>query len=250
LIELLVVVAVIAILAALLLSALGSAKAQGYKTMCRSNLRQWGIALQMYANDNEQAFPDNRDAGILGYVGTNVISFWRSYLLPWAKTSQQKARNNVLFCPTDRWHRLTDLRAGISENETGALFSGYYILPYRDVVRWRASWDWKIGGVEGWHTRTKFGSEFLHAPVVVDRLRAWGHAKSPDSVKIVSWYDDWTAHVPLSSHASPQGAPDGGNFLFEDGRVSWYRFNTVKLGSQDFFNAIAFYKVPVESSDK
>lgn len=63
LIELLLVIAVIAILAALLLPVLSSAKEKARTTQCANNLRQWGLAYQMYANDNEDFLP-RRGQGI------------------------------------------------------------------------------------------------------------------------------------------------------------------------------------------
>ena len=57
LVELLVVIAIVAILASLLLPALASANGAGKKAACLSNLRQIGIAVQMYANDHDGMIP-------------------------------------------------------------------------------------------------------------------------------------------------------------------------------------------------
>jgi prepilin-type N-terminal cleavage/methylation domain-containing protein len=57
LIELLVVIAIIAILAALLLPALASAKEKGKRIACLSNLKQIGLGLTLYTDNNDQKMP-------------------------------------------------------------------------------------------------------------------------------------------------------------------------------------------------
>ncbi|MEY4387538.1 MAG: hypothetical protein RLY20_2821 [Verrucomicrobiota bacterium] len=87
LIELLVVIAIIGILAALMLPALGRAKASGRRTACINNERQMSIALSLYLNDSQNFFPHSFDAV------TQTI--WSTNLAAYMKDSKE-----VFYCPS------------------------------------------------------------------------------------------------------------------------------------------------------
>jgi prepilin-type N-terminal cleavage/methylation domain-containing protein/prepilin-type processing-associated H-X9-DG protein len=95
LIELLVVMAVIAILAGLLLPALTRAKESGRATACLSNLRQIGLALQMYVQDNQNRLPVMRDR-LAG--STNAPSLPSPDLV----LSNELNAAQIWRCPSDR----------------------------------------------------------------------------------------------------------------------------------------------------
>lgn len=58
LIEILIVLAIIAVLAAILLPVFSSARDRARLATCSANLRQIGLAMQLYVNDNNDAYPD------------------------------------------------------------------------------------------------------------------------------------------------------------------------------------------------
>jgi prepilin-type N-terminal cleavage/methylation domain-containing protein/prepilin-type processing-associated H-X9-DG protein len=87
LIELLVVIAIIAILAAILFPVFAKAREKARTSSCQSNLKQIGIGVLQYVQDNDERFPlfDQR----------NPTIYWRALIQPYMKSIQ------VFQCPSD-----------------------------------------------------------------------------------------------------------------------------------------------------
>src|ERR1051325_11802693 len=98
LVELLVVLAIIAILAGLLLPALSRAKTKARLAQCTSNLRQWGLAYRQYADDNQDCLP-RRGQGVKPLEQLDRQEDWFNALPPYLRLQpyQQFFTNNQKF---------------------------------------------------------------------------------------------------------------------------------------------------------
>ncbi len=96
LIELLVVIAIIAILAGLLLPSLSSGKSKAHSVDCLNRLKQVGIGLRLWANDNSDKFPW---AMSIKEGGTKDSPEWVDHF---RFASNQLANAAILTCPADR----------------------------------------------------------------------------------------------------------------------------------------------------
>jgi prepilin-type N-terminal cleavage/methylation domain-containing protein/prepilin-type processing-associated H-X9-DG protein len=208
LIELLVVVAIISVLIAMLLPALGTAREQGKKSQCLSNLRQMGIAFVMYSADYNDLLPP---------TGVTLIGG------SWAE-----------FRITYEWGR--------SVIGLGFLASGKY-LPGEDKD---LGWGWgnapiysnrpKVFDCPNWHNydadRPDEGSNFIDYVYARDsyddlhigfkgdqffRRAGWPSKFSDVSNQMLTFCGDQmgitTTHL------------NGANFLYGDGGANWLSYN-------------------------
>lgn len=83
LVELLVVIGIIALLISILLPTLGAARQQAAATASLSNLRQLGLGLQMYQNDQKGAYPGHSSPS-----STTPRTRWADYVYPYMKNTE------------------------------------------------------------------------------------------------------------------------------------------------------------------
>jgi prepilin-type N-terminal cleavage/methylation domain-containing protein/prepilin-type processing-associated H-X9-DG protein len=137
LLELLVVIAIIAILASLLLPVLSAAKRRAAQAMCISNLKQLGLGMQMYVDDNRDVFPGW--ASQHGGFNASDWIYWRTNsTYPQVEKSPivvtlANASTKLFRCPLDTDDSKRCLQAAEDPANTGPYLYSYSMTSYNVV---------------------------------------------------------------------------------------------------------------------
>jgi len=245
LIELLVVIAIIAILAAILFPVFAQAREKARAITCVSNLKQMGLAFEMYSQDADEQYP----AGVSWYFpGGNG---WAGQLYPYVKSTR------VYQCPDDSTPTTSFVSYGYNSNNTlptGTTVSAYPISKYNSPDKtvllfevqgnyfaagdtsWSVSWpastpgsDAYIGNGSNGYSPAGYGVNLWGS--TVDNLNGAGTWTSPRNLFFATGWMRNSEVPDQADYAAQYGRhTEGSNFLMADTHAKWLPGSAVSAG--------------------
>ncbi len=131
-VELLVVIGVLALVAALLLPALAAAKHKHARIGCVNNLKQFGIAFRLWEGDHGDKYP-------MQFARTNnetmkLVTSGNTYLL-WQTMSNELSTPKILHCPEDKQRtNAVSFSQGFSDANISYFFSLDTVEAYPNMI--------------------------------------------------------------------------------------------------------------------
>jgi prepilin-type N-terminal cleavage/methylation domain-containing protein/prepilin-type processing-associated H-X9-DG protein len=232
LIELLVVIAIIAILAAILFPVFAQAREKARQTACLSNMKQIGLAFQMYGVDYDEGLPAWDEylgqaaagaeaplTGLSSVLGNQAEGSWQAKLNPYIKSGAPQTFDNsgVWQCPSmgSKAERTTRT---LTTGATGINFS----YGYNQVVARNNDAGFTALGTAFYRYPNLVAMGTPAATVMV------GEATTPGRLAPNWWFQTWTARNatppnPTAAWEVPDRHSEGGNYVYADGHAKWHR---------------------------